>query len=60
MSSWMIILLIVIAILFIAGPIFMLQGDGKFRIPKNFKNTQGYDQDEEDWPKKDSKTDKNQ
>lgn len=55
----MVILLIVVAILFIAGPIFMLQSKGKFKLPKNFKNTQGYDQEDDDWPKKDKNTNKN-
>lgn len=26
----------------------MLDGNGRFNIPKGFKNKQGYDQDEED------------
>lgn len=48
MSSWMIVGIIVLALLFIIGPIVMLSGSGKFKIPKGFKNTQGYDQDKED------------
>ncbi|MER2494012.1 DUF2897 family protein [Catenovulum sediminis] len=48
MSSWMIILIIVVAFLFVLGPILMLKSSKGFKIPKDFKNTQGYDQDKDD------------
>ncbi|GEM_PF-3323668 len=58
MSSLTIILIVVAVIAMILGPLFMLDGNGKFNIPKDFKNKQGYDQDEEDddWP--DSRSEK--
>ncbi|WP_081754145.1 DUF2897 family protein [Catenovulum agarivorans] len=47
MSNWMIVGIIVLALLFIIGPLVALTGSGKFKIPKDFKNTQGYDQDKD-------------
>ncbi|MCU4674544.1 DUF2897 family protein [Catenovulum sp. 2E275] len=50
MSSLTIVLIIIVVLAFIIGPIFMLDGKGNFNIPKGFKNKQGYDQEEDDWP----------
>ncbi len=47
MSSWAIAAIIILALLFILGPIVSLMGSGKFKMPKDFKNTQGYDQDKD-------------
>lgn len=58
MSSLTILFIIICVIALIIGPIFMLNGDGKFKIPKGFKNEASYDKEEDDWDKKTNKTDK--
>lgn len=53
-----IILIIIVVIALIIGPLFMLDRNGRFNIPKGFENKQGYDKDEDDddWGQKNQQT----
>lgn len=52
-----IILIIIVVIALIIGPLFMLDRNGRFNIPKGFENKQGYDEDEDDdWGQKNQQT----